>query len=702
MISAAEMHKTMYVAEVLSRTEDALEKLHHYYKFGRHSHVLLDELYSWFAHCGHLVFSLRLAGECDPWGGIEEDPHLASLIAELDFTPFYYLDYRRRIFYWNAYQEYLKAEPRWFRLWMRILERSEHSTASDVEDFSRWMLTHVSHEALTGGKVGKKDDVALMKLLRAGPGGRVIVSSIHVLEDMASALVSCVARADPRTHAAAQLQSLACILGQMRRIIVWDGAAEGHYTLRRNPRWGLPSMFATLRFWRAPGLLRITPKGEGGEVTCTYTWNRGSKARHQSWIRSTAAMCREYEDSLFETWSYDTGEYLRTPGDSAQPKACWVIADAEAKDLESICRPADAILEKLGTHPAYSPLVEDVAKILRAGEGTWGPRNLAWTHIRDLDQLVCKLECVCQQTQNVDGAHADEETVAEPQPVGQRTAQETQVPDASGRGSEDGETSDASIPHLTWPRQEPESVQRPFGEPSVEERPQGRESADRCSQANQSTSRHQRPHERPKRQKAGVQSHQNLAGESRTPDLEQTTVKAKQDSRKRTCRPTVAESTQDQAAGEPGSQRFDNETDHDGEDKTMQGEHASCDSPSLAGSPGSTTVPNSDGRSLRRRREEAGSAGNQAVRRTPPDETNALVKKLMEHHRRSRNGEAEDRPLSTRELQHELHWGPTKVQHAMTDLFGEKPFLRYREKCRNHDIGGFLLRPDGTNPRPSP
>lgn len=171
MISAAEMHKTMYVAEVLSRTEDALEKLHHYYKFGRHSHVLLDELYSWFAHCGHLVFSLRLAGECDPWGGIEEDPHLASLIAELDFTPFYYLDYRRRIFYWNAYQEYLKAEPRWFRLWMRILERSEHSTASDVEDFSRWMLTHVSHEALTGGKVGKKDDVALMKLLRAGPGG---------------------------------------------------------------------------------------------------------------------------------------------------------------------------------------------------------------------------------------------------------------------------------------------------------------------------------------------------------------------------------------------------------------------------------------------------------------------------------------------------------------------------------------------------
>ena len=59
-------------------------------------------------------------------------------------------------------------------------------------------------------------------------------------------------------------------------------------------------------------------------------------------------------------------------------------------------------------------------------------------------------------------------------------------------------------------------------------------------------------------------------------------------------------------------------------------------------------------------------------------------------------------PLSARQLQQELHRGQSKVQRAMTSLFGEKPFLRYREKCRNRDICGFFLCPDGTRPRPSP
>ena len=521
MVLARETQEMTYVVEILSRTEETLEKLHHYYKFGRHSGILLDELYSWFAHCAHLVFSLRLTEEAGLSGAIEGNPHLASLVAGLDFTPFHYLDFRRRVFYWSAYQEYLKAEPRWFSLWVKILEKSERLSVSDLAEFHRLMLTRVGHGGPTVRTMSRKNDVALMRLLRTSLGGRIIVSSMRVLDDMVSALISFVARADPGTYAPVQIQSLAGLLGQVRRTIIWDAAAEGPYELQRNRAWGLPSTFAPLCFWRAPGLLRITPEDEGGEVTCTYTWIRRSKTWHRSWIRSTAALRQEYEVSLFGTWSYDNGECRHGSSGCARTNACWVIADPEATHLESICRQADAILEKLATCPAYGPLVEEVACMLRADESAWGPRDLAWTHIRDLDQLVRKLECVCQGTQGVGGAQAEEMAVAQLRSTGQGTMQGGETNNAPPHGSEDEEAYGASTSHLVSERPGTELVQTPFRELPTEGQQQGYESGTHYGQANRTELHHRRVHETLKRQAMGLQSHQNLAGESRTSDLGQ-------------------------------------------------------------------------------------------------------------------------------------------------------------------------------------
>jgi len=779
MISARERQKVTRVVEILSRAEETLEKLHHYYKFARHAGALLDEVYFWCAHSAHLVYAVRQTEEKGLSGMAEGNPHFASLVAGLDFTPFHYLDYRRRIFYWNAYQDYLRVEPRWFRLWMKILEESEYSSASDLEEFSRLMAIRVGNGRQADRRIIVKND-PLVRLMQTGSGGHIIVSSMRVLADMVSALASFVAKVDPASHGLVQIQSLACLLSRMRHVIVWDGAAEGPYALRNNRAWGLPSTLASWCFWRAPGLLRITPKDEGGEVACVYTWNKGSKTWQRAWTRSVATQGQEYEDNLFETWSYDDGQWAHSTGDQAT-KACWVIAESEATYLESICQHADAIAVALKVDPTYGPIAEEAGRVLRAGENTWAARSVAWTHVKDLDLLIGKLKRLCRQAQTADGAN-----------------------EAAPRGTGDQGTYSSLIADFMWQQPGTESTQKPAGGLPVDGQEPGYESAigfgqadqaaqgvqarqwkpvcirppvnlseelttlgvtqefqdDSCQDAGGTTKSHDesssdKPVAPPTESGHGDQAAEPeiVHDDVSSSEPQATVVSEKPKSRKpahrskgdksapkqvvevqASCPSDGTESHEPEAApAEPApqhpaqpaeaqatalpeeitsntdsSQRIDSVAEPATSEPSpaqpdpveTKPEAAPCDSSSAPEPSGAVETPQADGQTAPARREKAVRAKKRTVPDGESDDAAVLVQKLVEHHRES-SGEAGRKPLSSKQLQQELRWGQSKVQSAMTALFGEKPFIRYTEKCKEGTILAFLHAPAAATEPPA-
>jgi hypothetical protein len=67
----------------------------------------------------------------------------------------------------------------------------------------------------------------------------------------------------------------------------------------------------------------------------------------------------------------------------------------------------------------------------------------------------------------------------------------------------------------------------------------------------------------------------------------------------------------------------------------------------------------------------------------------ALLRRLLEHHERP-GGTIDCEPLSSAQLRRDLGWSQSKVQCALTSIFGPKPANAYRSKCKNRTICAFL------------
>ena len=66
-----------------------------------------------------------------------------------------------------------------------------------------------------------------------------------------------------------------------------------------------------------------------------------------------------------------------------------------------------------------------------------------------------------------------------------------------------------------------------------------------------------------------------------------------------------------------------------------------------------------------------------------------LLTRLIEHHG-SPTVSGDGLPLSRRKMEEELGWKPAEVQRTMTDIFGNRPFTVYKQKCSEGTIGDFL------------
>jgi AraC-like DNA-binding protein len=67
-----------------------------------------------------------------------------------------------------------------------------------------------------------------------------------------------------------------------------------------------------------------------------------------------------------------------------------------------------------------------------------------------------------------------------------------------------------------------------------------------------------------------------------------------------------------------------------------------------------------------------------------------LLRRLLEHHG-CPGGTVNCEPLSAAQLQRDLGWNSSKVQRAMTHVFGPKPVNAYRAKCKDRTISTFLV-----------
>jgi hypothetical protein len=77
----------------------------------------------------------------------------------------------------------------------------------------------------------------------------------------------------------------------------------------------------------------------------------------------------------------------------------------------------------------------------------------------------------------------------------------------------------------------------------------------------------------------------------------------------------------------------------------------------------------------------------------------ALLRRLLEHHG-CLGGTLNYEPLSAAQLQRDLGWNSSKVQRAMTHVFGPKPVNVYRSKCKDRTISTFLKARAAGLPQP--
>jgi len=66
---------------------------------------------------------------------------------------------------------------------------------------------------------------------------------------------------------------------------------------------------------------------------------------------------------------------------------------------------------------------------------------------------------------------------------------------------------------------------------------------------------------------------------------------------------------------------------------------------------------------------------------------------LLEHHGFGKE-ELNYDPITQKKLQRTLSWSQSKASRVMKAIFGNKPMIAYKNKCRSKSISGFLKKAD--------
>jgi hypothetical protein len=506
------------------------------------------------------------------------------------------------------------------------------------------MQSLVCHPDFLEGKISQNDQKVLRDLMLTREGGDLLCRSIRFLEELASAVARFLAALDPTTNAIEHVLSLVCMLKRMRQIVLYETAARGPYAPLVDGRWGAPPLRALLRNCAKQCFLTVVPKRDGGGFVCAYSWSAGSKQRGQTWMRDASSLKQSYQEELFKTWAYETGEYSLASRKSADIRACWVLQNAEARRLQIAAGQIEMVLRRLSIHTAWRDLIADIAAVARPSPRAWRPGPIPWIYITALDEMIAKLQLGCRQLQ-ARARRTVPQRAAEgpwpsqplPKPKAERerqTAEERKTQPAADRTEAEQPRQDSAATGTSGPL----VIEDSAIPSSPEEALQGLCGA--TTDGDESSESEDVPRVLPEQEPdAGPWP---STPERRPPcsDLEEGPA----------CTDTCPEQTK------PSTHRA-----ADGIDAAEVEDERRVDA---------DPAP------------EAGAA--------PRTSRDVVIERLAEWHGIA-EGQINYRPMSSRQLQHTLGWKQAKVRKVMIKIFGKRPFTVYREMCAERTIGDCLL-----------
>ena len=396
--SAERIHQ---VVESFGAANSAREDAFLYHKFGRYQNAFPEKPYFLLSHCAHILFSLwriEEEGNGNLYGGAARP---TAFLAGLDFEKLRYTDYKRRLLHADSLEDHWRNETQWFTFWIQVLEHLDPAGAALYKEFSGRILALATESCVLQDKRLRQNHRALCHFMKSDTVGHALRRTLSVLDELMQGIVRCAAGLDPRTHVREQITLLIGLLQDIRRTVVHQAPVKGPYVPSRAARWRPPFGLASLFWGRTQGTLTLVPKREGGDIICSYNFTFGATSRRRSWVRAVSSLAGTYDQELFATWSYETGEYLEDPGRFPDARACWGLQHDEISRLETLAQLIDALLDTLEFCPQCVSLIEEVRSVSRNGSAKWRPVDLPWTYIRRLDQLLDRLTHARQEVEMV-------------------------------------------------------------------------------------------------------------------------------------------------------------------------------------------------------------------------------------------------------------------------------------------------------------
>ncbi len=737
MAGAERMDKTHPMAESFSEAKSTLDQVFRFYKWRRHAPSFPEEVYLLLSRCMYACFFLWRSDQENQGDFFRRSPPPTAFWIGLDFAQLQGSEHGGAGLSADARGDHFTNDTRWFEFWMKTLEQSDPRAAPIYREFSRHILACVGRKDLLDVKVGYRNRKALDLFLKKDEAGRVLLRTIAVLEDLIQAIVRYFATLDSRTCVLEKMTLLTGFLSEMRQILVWETPAKGPYSPASDARWSGRSPLTWLSRDRTPGVLTVIPRREGGEILCAYSPVSDGKGRRASWVRKVASLKGTYEEALFATWSYDTGEHRKNPEKFPGVTAGWTVQYAEAQRLENLARQIDLLLASLQGNPPCQRLAEAVRIVLRNGASRWKATVLPWTYVKHLDQLLEKLTLVYREANAADGSEAAERVVAriwaseETAAAGAGPSRRVESP---GPGAAPGAPS--------------QDMTRALGEVKYVLPKAGRGAPDLAQpssgSAEQLSAESSARQDRPAVQSPGAEAETPAEKSSGTPQFAEPRAEAEVETagEKPAEEPELSErgpgAEMKAAAAVPPEEAASSEQRLEGEVKTaaekpseepeLSGEELQAEGPAPVHEDTALPVTSDDIGGLERPTSAAAAPSatpteigpvpavvpvspeepapkparrKRTAETSHPDEaTDALLRRLVEHHGCLR-GKINYEPLSAPELQRDLGWNASKVQRAMTHVFGPKPVNVYRSKCKDRTIATFLKARAAGLPQPA-
>lgn len=736
MAGAKRMDKTHPMAESFSEAKSTLDQVFRFYKWRRHAQGFPEEVYLLLSRCMYVCFSLWRSDQENQGDFFRRSPPPTAFWIGLDFAQLQGSEHAGSVLPADARGDHFANDTKWFDFWMKTLEQSDPRAAPIYREFSRHILACVGRKDLLDVKMGYRNRKALDLFLKKDEAGRVLLRTIAVLEDLIQAIVRYFATLDGRTCVLEKVALLTGFLSEMRQILVWETPAKGPYSPSGDARWRGRSPLTWLSRDRTPGVLTVIPRREGGEILCIYNPASDAKGRRASWVRKIASLKGTYEEALFATWSYDTGEHRKNPQQFPGVTAGWTVQYAEAQRLETLARQIDLLLAALQGNPRCQRLVEAVRSVLRNGCPRWKATVLPWIYVKQLDQLLEKLTSVYREASPLGGGDAAERIVARTWAAEETTAGGTgpsRRPDgpggeaARGAASQDMTLALGEVKYIL-PKADRHALDQPQPSSGSSEQFPPRLSAQEDRLTVQSPEAEtetpaEKPSETPEPagQSPGAEVEMAAERPPEEPELSERSPELRVETAAEELPEEVELSEQSPAVEvETTAAKPPEEPESSGEDFKAESPapvheestaRAASDDigglecpPSVAAvsSPGPTETDAARAAVPAAPEEPAPKPARSkrtADTSHPEEIADTLLRRMLEHHG-CLGDTINYEPLSAAELQRDLGWNQSKVQRAMTHIFGPKPVNAYRNKCKDRTISTFLKARAAGIPKP--